>query len=236
MLTFRAQKSEEYQRGKIPEFLLMLFDWCLQWLHSERLMLAVHECEPLEESGWSFATAFGRAESGLGDGRLFRTRFPTWLNYSLTVAQHNMVLKIQSEIRGNTCNTAWSNRCLDWCMDIGDHIPQSICALLHFHGIQEMVCAAPKAREQSGLLNADVLQGTIYRQCATQISSNQLWFCRAPSLKQHKGNAQLLSFMTGQRHSWQCEGLLACRPVSCLLVSATSFELGFPWAYTEMLQ
>ena len=32
--------------------------------------------------------------------------------------------------------------------------------------------------------------------------------------------------MTGQRHGWQCEGLLACRPVSRLLVSATSLSQG----------
>jgi len=89
-----------------------------------------------------------------------------------------------------------------------------------------MIYAAPKAREQSGLLNPDLLQGTLYRRRSRRVCSNQLWFCRAPSLKQLQGNAQLLSLMTGQRHGWQREGLLTCRPVSHLLVSAISLSQG----------
>lgn len=71
-----------------------------------------------------------------------------FVNYSSAVVQHNTMLKTQWEIRGNTCTSAWSNRCLDLCMYIGDHISQLVCTLLHFHGVQETVCAAPKAREQ----------------------------------------------------------------------------------------
>lgn len=193
----------------------VLKGWCWQYMNAspwKRLPGVLPQL--LAEQSQALAKADSSGQDFLLD----------FANYSSAVVQHNTVLKIQWEITGTTCTTAWTNHCLDMCVYVGDHISQLVCTILHFHGVQEMVRAAPKATEQSGLLNPDLLQRTIYRQCARQTCRNQLWFCRAPSLKQHKPNAQLFSFMTGQRHSWQCEGLLTCRPMSPLLVSATSLS------------
>lgn len=99
--------------------------------------------------------------------------------------QCHTVLKIQWAIRGNTCDEAWSNQCLLWCMYIGNGMLLFTCTLC-FNEVLEICSGRDCSRRCRAVLVYEMSPNKINKSNAVKkevrkrlpLCSSSALFCR----------------------------------------------------------